>query len=153
MPVESQVIAGRWRVSTFKAFSSHTLSHDEMARQVLERLSSLCRQVYKSDVCSNAIDSISSSVMELVERALTWTYMAKGSVVMLDFHPQFYAPGDPFDEQCAGLEGPKPKLPASKTILLTSKLGLLSSRAVEGVKHPEYSLQTKATVLATEYFL
>ncbi|KAB5593087.1 hypothetical protein CTheo_3469 [Ceratobasidium theobromae] len=153
---ESQVIAGRWRVSTFQSHGKVTYNYKELALQFFEtQLGPFCKNAYGEKACEEAFASILPAVTSLFERTVAWNFLAKQSVVMLDFHPSFSSPGSFYDPQTTALEGRRTKPPSSKTILLTSKLGLWSSRAIgdmKDMKDPEYTVQTKATVLTAEYF-
>ncbi|KAG8726711.1 hypothetical protein FRC11_014667 [Ceratobasidium sp. 423] len=150
---ESQVLSGRWRISTLKLYANNPYSSKEDAFRVCENaLYPFCGTVVDPAACGELIQSMIPRLEELFELALKWNRLAKNSVVMLDFHPRYHAPGSVYDSQHTILEGRRPKPPASKAVLLTSKLGLWSSSAVGGGKDPEYSIQTKATMLAAEYF-
>ncbi|CAE6455134.1 unnamed protein product [Rhizoctonia solani] len=151
---EPQVVAGRWRISTLKVVSANHAyeSKNEAFRLCQETLLPFCSRVVESKACSELIQSMVPRFQELFERASEWDHLTKTSVIMLDFHPQFQPPGAPHDTHNTTLEGRRPKPPASKAVLLTSKLGLWSSHADGGGKEPKYSIQTKATMLAAEYF-
>ncbi|CAE6433836.1 unnamed protein product [Rhizoctonia solani] len=150
---ESQVLSGRWRISTLKLYANSPYSPKEDALRLCQNvLYPFCGTVVDLASCGNLIQSMMPRFEELFELALKWNHLAKNSVVMLDFHPRYHPPGSVYDSQYTILEGRRPKPPSSKAILLTSKLGLWSSNAVGGGKEPEYTIQTKATMLAAEYF-
>ncbi|CAE6528835.1 unnamed protein product [Rhizoctonia solani] len=150
---ESQVVAGRWRISTLKLHANQSYSPRDGAMHLCQDiLLPFCSTVIESKACLDLIQSMLPRFEELFDRACAWEHLSKNSVVMLDFHPRYQSPGSPHDSLYTILEGRKPKPPSSKAVLLTSKLGLWSSNAVGGGKEPEYSIQTKATVLAAEYF-
>ncbi|KAH7336831.1 hypothetical protein B0J17DRAFT_664999 [Rhizoctonia solani] len=150
---EPQVVAGRWRISTLKLHANHPYSPgDDAVHLCQDLLLPFCSTVVDSKACIDLIKSLLPRFEELFDRACAWNQLSKNSVVMLDFHPRYQPPGSPHDSQHTILEGRKPKPPSSKAVLLTSKLGLWSSNAVGGGDEPVYSVQTKATVLAAEYF-
>ncbi|KAL5632459.1 hypothetical protein ACGC1H_005428 [Rhizoctonia solani] len=150
---EPQVVAGQWRISTLKLHANRTYSSKDEALHLCEHiLLPFCGSVVEFASCIEPIRSILSRVEDLFELALKWNRLVKNSFIMLDFHPQYQPPGSLYDNKYTALEGRKPKPPASKSILLTSKLGLWSSNAVGGRNDPEYSIQIKATMLAAEYF-
>ncbi|CAE6485475.1 unnamed protein product [Rhizoctonia solani] len=150
---ESQVVAGRWRISTLKLLANHAYSPKEDAVHLCQDiLLPFCSTVVDSKSCFDLIQSLLPRFEELFDRACAWNHLSRNSVVMLDFHPRYQPPGSLHDSQFTILEGRKPKPPSSKAVLLTSKLGLWSSNAVGGGDDPVYSVQTKATVLAAEYF-
>ncbi|KAJ1303478.1 hypothetical protein OPQ81_011665 [Rhizoctonia solani] len=149
---EPQVLAGRWRISTLKLHADRSYSPKEQALRLCKHtLLPFCSAVIESQSCVELIQSMAPRFEDLFTRAYNWNNLAKSSV-MLDYHPQFQPPGSVFETHNTLLEGRKPKPPSSNTILLTSKLGLWSSNALGGGEEPEYSFQTKSTMLAAEYF-
>jgi hypothetical protein len=152
--LESQVIAGRWRVSSFNSHSKLSYPHHDKAFDFCKKvLRILCTQIYGEASAENAISAIFPEIEALFKHAWEWYSSAKSSVVMLDFQPYYVQTGSPFDPRHLTLEGRKPKLPSSGTILLTSRLGLVSSEAQGHCREPQESIQTKAAVVAAEYFL
>ncbi|KAF8606755.1 hypothetical protein BDV93DRAFT_520383 [Ceratobasidium sp. AG-I] len=151
---EPQVIAGRWRVSSFNSYESDSYSPKEQAAKFCRgRLFRFCTALYLQEACTEAINSIISDVEKLFELAWSWNVSTKTSVVMLDFHPYQIPPGEAYYPEGASLEGGrKAKPPASGAILVTTRLGLMSSEAIGGSASPRYSSQLKANVLAAEYF-
>lgn len=92
-------------------------------------------------------------VEKLLEHAWAWNVITKAAVVMLDFHPYHVLPGDVYDPERVNLEGGrKSKPPASGSILVTTRLGLMSSETTGKSPTAQYSYQLKANVLAAEYF-
>lgn len=151
---EPQVIAGRWRVSSFNSYEKLSYFPKEQARKLCrEILSSFCAGPFNQEACTEAINSISSDVEKLFEYAWSWNVLTKTSVVMLDFHPYHVLPGELYNPADTNLEGGrKAKPPTSGSILVTTRLGLMSSEASGKSTPPQYSYQLKANVLAAEYF-
>ncbi|CAE6514697.1 unnamed protein product [Rhizoctonia solani] len=150
---EPQVVSGQWRIATLKLHSNRVYALKEQVRHLCEyTLALFCESVVEPASYFEHIRSMIPRIEEVFELALKWNRLVKNSFVMLDFHPQYQPPGSLHDYQYTKLEGRKPKAPASKAILLTSKLGLWSSHAPGGGKDPSYSIQIEAMVLASEYF-
>jgi hypothetical protein len=151
---ESQVIAGRWRVSSFNSHKDLSYPYQKQAVEFCEHaLRGLCNHIYGETSIEHALNTIFPQIEALFKHVWEWYSTAKSSVVMLDFQPYRVQAGSAFDPEHVTLNGRKPKPPSSGTILLTSRLGLISSEAQGGGREPQRSYQVKATVLAAEYFL
>ncbi|KAF8755014.1 hypothetical protein RHS01_05550 [Rhizoctonia solani] len=151
---ESQVLAGRWRISTLKIINESYpyAPKDEALRLWHDTLLPFCSKIINRELCFEPIQSLVPELQNLFERAWEWNRLTRNSVIMLDFHPYLQPPGAAYDPQYSTLEGRRPKHPASNAILLTSKLGLLSSYSDGKGKDLQYTAQTKATMLTAEYF-
>jgi hypothetical protein len=152
--LESQVIAGRWRVSSFNSQKAFPYQYRDKAIEFCQHaLGRLCTEIYGETSVQKALHTIFPQIEALFKHAWEWYSSTKSSVIMLDFEPYYVPPGSAFDSEDVTLEGRKPKPPKSGNILLTSRLGLMSSEAQGGGRSPQGSHQVKATVLAAEYFL
>ncbi|KAF8695758.1 hypothetical protein RHS03_07922, partial [Rhizoctonia solani] len=145
---ESQVLAGRWRISTLKFINASYpyAPKDEALHLWRDTLLPFCSNIINQELCFEPIQSLAPELQNLFERAWEWNRLTRNSVIMLDFHPYFQPPGAAYDPQYSTLEGRRPKHPASNAILLTSKLGLLSSYSDGKGKDLQYTAQTKATM-------
>ncbi|KAG9106670.1 hypothetical protein FRC07_008759 [Ceratobasidium sp. 392] len=151
---ESQVIAGRWRVSSFNAFKHLVFPAEKVAFDFCQKtLLEFCRKVYGDKPAEEALNKFFPEVAGVFEYAWSWYSSAKSSLVLLDFQPYHFFESSPFEPEFASLEGRKLKPPSSGTILLTTRLGLMSMEAIGGGSPPQQAIQAQATVLTTEFFL
>ncbi|QRV77752.1 hypothetical protein RhiJN_05767 [Ceratobasidium sp. AG-Ba] len=151
---ERQIIAGRWRISSFNAYKHIEFSAKNIALKLCQgALGHVCQGVYGEEPAETALSKVYPEIVAVFEHAWEWYSLAKSSVVLLDYEPFYIQPGSPYTPEHHALEGRKSKPPASGTILLTSRLGLISSEAQGEDKPPIRIIQSKATTLTAEYFL
>ncbi|KAG8739175.1 hypothetical protein FRC10_006066 [Ceratobasidium sp. 414] len=151
---ESQVIAGRWRVSSFNAHKGVDFPSQNTAQRFCQdEIFEFCRRIYGDKPAEEAVTKVFREIMAIFEHAWSWYSSAKSSLVLLDFQPYHFPLGAAFDPEYTILEGRKMKPPSSKSILLTSRLGLISSEAQGGGRSPRQIVQAKATALTAEYFM
>ncbi|CAE6513199.1 unnamed protein product [Rhizoctonia solani] len=152
---DPQVIAGHWRVSTVKSLGDVHTDHAGISQwlcQCQEVLTPFCRNIYNLESSSQTLDSITPELSELLKLASEWRSFIDLSVVMYDFHPQFLGPGAEFGINEVEIEGIKPNTPPSNKVILTTRLGLLSSRALGESREPESATQSKLGVITSDYF-
>ncbi|KAF8593580.1 hypothetical protein BDV93DRAFT_612189 [Ceratobasidium sp. AG-I] len=152
---EPQLIAGRWRISSFNSYETNSYSPTEQAGKLCQgALFRFCTVLCPRDVCIEAINMITPDVEYLFKHAWSWNVLMKTSVAMLDFHPYHVMPGEAYDPENVNLEGGRrSKPPTSGSILVTTRLGLMASEASGKSTAPQYSDRIKAKVLAVEYFV
>ncbi|KAG9091990.1 hypothetical protein FRC06_000296 [Ceratobasidium sp. 370] len=151
---EPQIIAGRWRVSSFSAHKSLAFPYQDAAHRLCQEIIlEFCRHIYGDKPAEEALNKVYPEIIAIFKHAWLWYSSNKSSLVLLDFQPYYYCPGSPFDPEYTILEGRKMKPPSSKTILLTTRLGLISSEAQGGGKPPQQIVQAKAAALTAEYFM
>lgn len=86
-------------------------------------------------------------LQRLVQMAWDWNAKLKGEVVMLgDFHLKAYPPSSEFDSTLMNEFEPDSPQPPVTSILGTLGLGLVSSRAIGGMRPPEITIVYKALV-------
>ncbi|QRV92575.1 hypothetical protein RhiJN_20593 [Ceratobasidium sp. AG-Ba] len=151
---ERQIIAGRWRISSFNVYKHIEFSAKDIALKLCQgALGHVCQGVYGEEPAETALSKVYPEIVAVFEHAWEWHSLAKSSVVLLDYEPFYIQPGSPYTPEHHALEGRKSKPPASGTVLLTSRLGLISSEAQGEDKPPIRIIQSKATTLTAEYFL
>ncbi|CAE6454463.1 unnamed protein product [Rhizoctonia solani] len=150
---DPQVITGNWRVSTTKSIGESHLDHTVLAQQLCQDvLMPFCGNIYNLESMPQTLDAITGELSGLLKLASEWRSFTAGSVVMYDFHPQFFEPGTEFNIRDVEIEGMKDNMPASSKVLLTARLGLMSSRALGDSKEFDRAIQSKVGVLTSEYF-
>ncbi|KAG8750140.1 hypothetical protein FRC11_010725 [Ceratobasidium sp. 423] len=150
---DPQVISGHWRVSTMKSLGEAHKDHAALSQWLCQEvLMPFCRNIYNLESSSQTLDSITPDLAELLKLASEWRSFTDLSVVMYDFHPQFRDPGAEFDINEVEIEGTKPNTLPSNRVLLMSRLGLLSSRALGEWREPESATQSKLVIITGDYF-
>ncbi|KDN42669.1 hypothetical protein RSAG8_06626, partial [Rhizoctonia solani AG-8 WAC10335] len=150
---DPQVIAGHWRVSTSKSLGEFHKDHAALAQRFCEEvMTPFCSNIYDLESLSQTLDPITQELSELLKLASEWRSFTNRSVVMYDFHPQFLDPGAELDTREVEIEGAKSNTPSSNMVLLTTRLGLFSSRALGDSQDLDSAIQSKIGVLTSEYF-
>ncbi|KAH7334180.1 hypothetical protein B0J17DRAFT_709179 [Rhizoctonia solani] len=150
---DPQVIAGHWRVSTTKSLGEVHLDHTELAQQFCQDvLMPFCGNIYNLESMPQTLDEFITELSGVLKLASEWRSFTDGSVVLYDFHPQFLGPGAELSIQEVETEGMKPNMPAPSQVLLTTRLGLVSSRALGDSQDLDRAIQSKVGVLTSEYF-
>ncbi|KEP47015.1 hypothetical protein V565_171480 [Rhizoctonia solani 123E] len=150
---DPQVIVGHWRVSTMKSHGEFHKDHAALAQQLYEEvLIPFCSKIYNIEPLSQKLNSITLELSELLKLASEWRSFTDRSVVMYDFHPQINNPGAEFEIREVEIEGARLNTPSSNKALLTTRLGLFSSRALGDSHGIDCAIQSKIGVLTSEYF-
>ncbi|CUA67948.1 hypothetical protein RSOLAG22IIIB_13588 [Rhizoctonia solani] len=151
---DPQVIAGHWRVSTIESLRETHKDHALLTHRFFEEiLKPFCSNIYNLESLSQTLDPITSEFFELLKLASDWRSFTDRSVVMYDFHPQFLEPGAEFNIHEVEIEGARSNTLSSNKALLTTRLGLHSSRTLGDSQGVEIATQSKICVLTSEYFV
>jgi hypothetical protein len=160
-PPEPQAVSGRWRTSSFKAIAPPdsdsvnnlipNITHIfvDFVRRLMEAIHG--RQFTKQILHQHVL----VEAAEIVKLAYNWNHDVKSKDALLEYHPFGIRNGCNFrPERMRHLQQPRADLAASRDVVVLCglSLGLETSTAIGGGKHPVFVLHSKATALTRQFF-
>jgi len=158
---EPQVVAGRWRASTYKALDSQVVRDfgTQFTTKLVEHIISnrilpLLRATFgaRAQEIQEFPNDLYKLLHEAVASAYEWNKKVKLQVLLLDFVPFVVDNNAPYDANIMEFFEKPRKISKDPIVICTGTVGLMSRVAQGGRQDPEERVQERIKILTTQFF-